>query len=122
MKVWRSRVGGADTATAPSRGSKFIGVDVGGTKILGLVTDGVGPTATDRELQATPKHDPDELHTKLVPVDYEPDAEYPVFEKFISETAYGADALAAYLQRLLGMCLTGDISEQIDGIGRKECR
>lgn len=60
MKVWRSRVGGSDTATAPGRGSTFIGVDVGGTKILGLVTDGLGSQAVERELQPTPK-DPDAL-------------------------------------------------------------
>jgi len=55
MKVWRSRVGGADTATAPRRGTPFIGVDVGGTKILGLVTDGVTAKAVHRELDSTPK-------------------------------------------------------------------
>ena len=68
MKVWRSRVGGADTVTAPKRGSQFIGVDVGGTKILGLVTDGVGAAETDRELQPTPKHDPDALAPAILDV------------------------------------------------------
>jgi glucokinase len=67
MKVWRSRVGGADTATAPKRGSSFIGVDVGGTKILGLVTDGIGAQANDRELRPTPK-DPDALAPAIVDV------------------------------------------------------
>lgn len=60
MKAWRSRVGGSDTATAPRPGSRFVGVDVGGTKILGLVTDGLGPEAEDRQLEPTPK-DADEL-------------------------------------------------------------
>ncbi len=55
MKVWRSRVGGSDTATAPRPGSRFIGVDVGGTKILGIVTDGITATIEHRELAATPK-------------------------------------------------------------------
>ena len=68
MKVWRSRVGGADTATAPRRGSKFIGVDVGGTKILGVVTDGVGPTESDRELHPTPKENPDDLAPAILAV------------------------------------------------------
>ena len=68
MKVWRSRVGGSDTATAPRRGSKFIGVDVGGTKILGLVTDGVGATEVDRELQPTPKENPDDLAPAILAV------------------------------------------------------
>ena len=67
MKVWRSRVGGAETATAPRPGSAFIGVDVGGTKILGLVTDGIGSTEQDRELQPTPK-DPDKLAPAIVDV------------------------------------------------------
>ncbi|MEM9651474.1 MAG: ROK family protein [Actinomycetota bacterium] len=67
MKVWRSRVGGSDTATAPRRGSTFVGVDVGGTKILGLVTDGLGATEHDRELQPTPK-DPDRLAPAIVEV------------------------------------------------------
>jgi glucokinase len=68
MKVWRSRVGNADTATAPKQGSPFIGVDVGGTKILGLVTDGIGSTERDRELQPTPKHDPEALAPAIVDV------------------------------------------------------
>lgn len=67
MKVWRSRVGGSDTATAPRRGSLFIGVDVGGTKILGLVTDGLGANERDRELQPTPK-EPDRLAPAIVEV------------------------------------------------------
>lgn len=67
MKVWRSRVGGSETATAPRAGSSFIGVDVGGTKILGLVTDGLGAVATDRELQPTPK-DPDKLAPAIIEV------------------------------------------------------
>ena len=55
MKVWRSRVGGSDTATAPHPGSPFIGVDVGGTKILGLVTDGITAEIAHREMRPTPK-------------------------------------------------------------------
>ena len=55
MKVWRSRVGGSDTATAPRPGSPFIGVDVGGTKILGIVTDGITADIVHREQQPTPK-------------------------------------------------------------------
>lgn len=55
MKVWRSRVGGSDTATAPRPGSRFIGVDVGGTKILGIATDGITADIQYRELAPTPK-------------------------------------------------------------------
>ncbi len=55
MKVRRSRVGGSDTATAPRPGSRFVGVDVGGTKILGIATDGITAAIEHRELAPTPK-------------------------------------------------------------------
>ena len=58
MKVRRSRVGGSDTVTAPRQGSRFIGVDVGGTKILGIVTDGITADVVHRELAPTPKDPP----------------------------------------------------------------
>ncbi len=67
MKVWRSRIGGSDTRTAPVPGSSFVGVDVGGTKILAVVTDGIVAEAQDRELRATPK-DPNELAPAIVEV------------------------------------------------------
>ena len=67
MKVWRSRVGGSDTATAPRPGSRFIGVDVGGTKILGIVTDGITATLEQRELALTPK-DPSKFADGIVAV------------------------------------------------------
>lgn len=54
-KVWRSRVGGSDTATAPRRGTPFIGIDVGGTKILGVVTDGITADFQHRIQNPTPK-------------------------------------------------------------------
>ncbi len=56
QKVWRSRVGGSDTATAPHPGTPFIGVDVGGTKILGIVTDGITASIRDRVQEPTPKN------------------------------------------------------------------
>lgn len=55
QKRWRSRVGGADTATAPYPGTPFIGVDVGGTKILGIVTDGITASIRERVQKPTPK-------------------------------------------------------------------
>ncbi len=67
MKVWRSRVGGSDTATAPRPGSRFIGVDVGGTKILGIVTDGITARVERRELAATPK-DPEKFADGILAV------------------------------------------------------
>ena len=54
-KVWRSRVGGSDTVTAPRRGTPFIGIDVGGTKILGVVGDGITAEFRQRIQRPTPK-------------------------------------------------------------------
>lgn len=58
-------------------------------------------------------HDPAELHTRLAPVSYDPNAICPDFDTFLDETTCGSEGLATYLQQLLGLCLTGDISEQI---------
>ena len=58
-------------------------------------------------------HRPEDLITKLAPVNYDPKATCPTFTCFLEETTSGRQDLAFYLQQLLGMCLTGDISEQI---------
>ena len=58
-------------------------------------------------------HDPADLITKLAPVDYDPDATCPVFDRFLTETTCGSDPLATYIQQVSGIGLTGDISEQV---------
>lgn len=58
-------------------------------------------------------HDPAELHTKLAPVTYDPDADCPVFDRFLAETTCGSAGLTSYLLQTLGMCLTGIVREQI---------
>ena len=58
-------------------------------------------------------HNPADLITKLVPVEFDPDATCPIFDRFLGETACGSDGLAKYLQQLAGIALSGDISEQI---------
>ena len=59
------------------------------------------------------EHRPADLITRMVNVEYDPDAKCPVFDKFLHETTCGSKPLAGYLQRLIGLGLTGDISEQI---------
>jgi putative DNA primase/helicase len=51
--------------------------------------------------------------TKLCDVAYDPHAKAPAFEKFLSGIFAGNAKLIAYMQRLLGYCLTGDVREQI---------
>lgn len=58
-------------------------------------------------------HDPADLLTKLAPVTFDPDATAPTWERFIAETFQGHDDLAWYVQRLLGMAMTGDTTEHI---------
>jgi putative DNA primase/helicase len=57
-------------------------------------------------------HDRDDLITALAPVEYDPAATCPVFEKTLLEI-FGDDVeLASFLQRYLGYCLTGITTEQ----------
>ncbi len=58
-------------------------------------------------------HDPKHLHTKLAPVTHDPTAESPTFLKFIGDVFCGDTELIGDVQRLLGYCLTGDMSEHI---------
>ncbi len=51
--------------------------------------------------------------TKLAPVRYDPDAVCPRFEAFLDRVFAGNGALARYVQKLLGMSLTGDITEHV---------
>jgi putative DNA primase/helicase len=62
-------------------------------------------------------HDPARLLTRMAPVEYDPAAPAPAWERFVAgvtETAQGQPdpALAAYLQRAIGHSLTGDQAEQ----------
>ncbi|MCH8153375.1 MAG: hypothetical protein IH830_13495 [Planctomycetes bacterium] len=59
------------------------------------------------------EHRRGDLITKLAPVEYDAEATCPTFDRFIVETTCGREDVAAYLQQFLGICLTGDISEQV---------
>lgn len=51
--------------------------------------------------------------TKLCPVEFHPDAESPTWHRFL-EDIFRADAeLIGFVQRLLGYCLTGAVTEQV---------
>ncbi len=57
-------------------------------------------------------HDPADLLTKLCPVNYDPAATCPTWERFQNEIAAECAAIVAYKQRMYGYSLTGDVSEQ----------
>jgi putative DNA primase/helicase len=57
-------------------------------------------------------HRREDLITKLAPVEYDPDAKYPLWEQFALWAMSGKVAMLRYLQRVAGYCLTGSVDEQ----------
>ncbi len=58
-------------------------------------------------------HRPDDLITRQAPVEYDPDAQCPLFLKFLDRIFDWNPNLIKYLQRFIGYCLTGLTIEQI---------
>lgn len=58
-------------------------------------------------------HDPAELHTKIVPLDYDAGAQAPTWERFLKEVFDGDSDLIEFVQRFAGYSLTGDVREQL---------
>jgi putative DNA primase/helicase len=59
------------------------------------------------------EHRREDMITKLCPTAYHPDAACPVWERTLLAIFNRKPDLVGYVQRLLGYCLTGDVSEQI---------
>jgi putative DNA primase/helicase len=57
-------------------------------------------------------HSPGLLLTKHSPAAFEPDAKCPTFETFLNRIMAGNVKMIGYLQRIFGLCLSGDISVQ----------
>jgi putative DNA primase/helicase len=57
-------------------------------------------------------HRREDLITKLAPVEYDAVAECLLWLKVLKRIMAGNESLIGYMQRMLGMCLTGDISVQ----------
>jgi P4 family phage/plasmid primase-like protien len=50
--------------------------------------------------------------TKICPVEYDPQAAAPLWDKCFHRWMHGNEELVEYLQRVVGYCLTGDTTEQ----------
>ncbi|MFC1613920.1 phage/plasmid primase, P4 family [Gemmatimonadota bacterium] len=59
------------------------------------------------------QHDKDDLNTKIMKVKYKSDAECPQFIKFLARIMNRDRQKIAYLQRIMGYILTGDIKGQV---------
>ena len=58
-------------------------------------------------------HDPAEMHSKLVPIAFEPTARAPHWERFL-EQVFAEDAeLVTFVKRFAGHSLSGDVREQL---------
>ena len=71
--------------------------------------NGVVDLATGKLLE----RDPNDLHTKLVNVKFDPDARCPVFIRFMMQVTCYDRYLFQWLQRALGYALTGSVQEQV---------
>jgi putative DNA primase/helicase len=58
-------------------------------------------------------HDPTEMHSKVVPVDYDPKNKAPVWLRFLEEVFGGDRELTTFVQRFAGYSLTGEIREHM---------
>jgi putative DNA primase/helicase len=56
-------------------------------------------------------HDPADLITKISPVDFDPAAECPEYDKFLARV-HPSEPMRLFLHQWLGLSLTGDVSEQ----------
>ena len=58
-------------------------------------------------------HEKQDLITKLAGSEYEPDAECPVWLRFLDKVMAGDQDVIDFLQRAIGYSLTGDVSEHV---------
>ena len=59
------------------------------------------------------QQNPGDLITKMVQIEYDPDAECPEWVAFLNRVLRESPDLILFVQRAIGYCLTGDISEQV---------
>lgn len=57
--------------------------------------------------------DPNDLHTKLVNVKFDPDAKCPTFDRFLKDVFCHDHELLSWIQRAFGYTMTGSVQEQV---------
>ncbi|OFX15255.1 MAG: hypothetical protein A2Z18_00180 [Armatimonadetes bacterium RBG_16_58_9] len=57
-------------------------------------------------------HTREDLITKLAPVEYNPNAKAPRWERFLTEVFQGDDEVVGFVRRMAGYCLTGSTREE----------
>lgn len=57
-------------------------------------------------------HNRDDMITKLAPVVYDPNAQCPLWEKFLNDIFAGNQELIKYIQKVIGYSLTGSTKEE----------
>ena len=67
----------------------------------------------DLETGKLREHDPDDLITKLAPVEYDPTATAERFELFMLEIMNGRPDLVSFLKRCVGYSMTGNTTEHV---------
>jgi len=72
----------------------------------------VGTGVIDLATGALRRHDRRDLHTRLVPIAYDPDATCPRFEDFLATSLCGDADLIAWIQKATGYTATGCTQEQ----------
>ena len=55
-------------------------------------------------------HDPEDFITKVSPINYDPDAICPRWNRFVDEVMEGHTEVSRYLQKAIGYTMTGDTS------------
>jgi putative DNA primase/helicase len=67
-------------------------------------------------------HRRQDLITKIIPLDYDPAAVAPTWDRFLNQVTDGSDDLVGFLQRGVGYSLTGETTERVVfllyGVGR----
>lgn len=74
----------------------------------------------DLKTQTLTKHDPNHLMTKVARASYDPDAYSPLWESFLKRIFGGNQSIIDYLQKIVGVALTGKTLQAIfilHGIG-----
>ncbi len=67
----------------------------------------------DLESRELRPHRRDDMLTKLCPTEFVPDAESRLWRKALLDIFDNDESLIAFVQRFFGMCLTGDVREQV---------